>query len=292
MADVGSGAFIYEVDEGWGRLPTGCELGWVAAVACDAADRVYLYSRGDLPMIVLDSSGTFVSAWGLELLEDAHGLLIDAEQTLWCTERETHCVRRCTTEGKLLQTLGSPHRPGDPGAPFNLPTDVGRDSTGCIYVSDGYGNARVHKYSADGNWLLSWGEAGTGPGQFDLPHCVRVDADDRVLVADRGNNRIQIFNTQGRHQDSWTDLLQPDTIHIDGDGTIYVAELEQRVSILDRQGQVLARWGSGRRIDAPGEFLGCPHGICTDSRGDLYVCEVQTDGRFQKFIRKQGKATA
>lgn len=289
---VGSGDFVYEVETGWGALPAGIELGWVAAVACDQRDRVYVYSRSDLPMIVFDRAGAFVSSWGLEFLEDAHGLFVDGpsadgEQTLWCTERETHCVRRCTTEGKLLMTLGTPHRAGAEGEPFNLPTDLAIDSQGCLYVTDGYGNARVHKYDPAGNRLFSWGEPGTGPGQFDLPHCVRVDAADRVLVADRSNNRIQIFDTEGRYQDEWGDLRQPDTIHIDGDGILYIAELEQRISILDGDGKLLSRWGRGERVDEPGEFLGCPHGICTDSRGDLYVSEVQTDGRFQKFVRRR-----
>lgn len=289
LTEVGAGAFTYQVDPDWGALPPNYQLGWVAAVACDAEDRVYVYSRSDLPMVVLDRSGVFLSAWGLEFLEDAHGLFIDAEQTLWCTERETHCVRHCSTNGKLLGTVGTPHRAGSGQAPFDLPTDAAMDSQGCLYVSDGYGNARIHKFAPDGTLLLSWGEPGTGPGQFDLPHCVRIDADDRVLVADRGNNRIQIFDTDGRFQQEWGDFRQPDTMHIDKDGVIYVAELEQRISIIDAQGSLLARWGAGQRIDAPGEFLGCPHGICVDSRGDLYVSEVQTDGRFQKFIRQQNK---
>ncbi len=287
MAKVGSGAFTYDVEEGWGQLPEGIALGWVAAVACDSDDRVYVYSRSDLPMIIFDRDGTFVSTWGIEFLEDAHGLFIDGDDNLWCTERETHCVRRCTVAGDLLMTIGTPHKAGATGEPFNLPTDLGVDSLGCLYVTDGYGNARVHKYSPQGDHLFSFGEPGSDPGQFDLPHCVRVDADDRVLVADRTNNRIQIFDTDGRYLQQWGDLRQPDTIHIDAEGVIYVAELEQRVSILDSSGDVLARWGCGERVDRPGEFLGCPHGIWTDSRGDLYVSEVQTDGRFQKFVRSQ-----
>ena len=286
MVSVGSGAFTYDVVEGWGELPEGIELGWVAAVACDRDDRVYIYSRSDLPMIVLDRDGTFVSAWGLEFLEDAHGLFIDTDQTLWCTERDTHCVRRCTRDGNLLMTIGTPHEAGNAGEPFNLPTDLAIDSQGCLYITDGYGNARVHKYSPEGECLLSWGEPGDRPGQFDLPHCVRIDADDRVLVADRGNNRIQIFDTKGRFQQQWNDLRHPDTIHIDAEGVIYVAELDQRVSILDQRGQLLARWGRGEHIDELGEFLGCPHGIWADSHGDLYISEVQTDGRFQKFVRR------
>lgn len=284
---VGSGQFVYDVDVGWGALPAGVSLGWVAAVACDSRDRVYLYSRSDLPMVVFDRDGGFRAAWGLEFLEDAHGIFIDGDDIVWCVERQTHCVRKCTADGKLLATIGTPHVAGAPGVPFNLPTDIAFDSAGCIYVADGYGNARVHKYAPDGQLILSWGAPGAGPGQFDLPHCVRVDADDRVLVADRANNRIQIFDTGGRYQGEWGGLHHPDTIHIDADGVVYVAELDQRVSILNLQGEVLARWGRGERVAEPGEFLGCPHGIWTDSGGDLYVSEVQTDGRFQKFVRRR-----
>ncbi len=160
------------------------------------------------------------------------------------------------------------------------------DSTGAIYVSDGYGNSRVHKYTAAGELIKSWGSPGSGPGQFDLPHCVRVDRHDRVLVADRSNNRIQFFDTEGNYLTEWGGLNHPDTIHIDEHDVVYVAELDQRISILTLEGELLARWGRGERVDEPGEFLGCPHGIWTDSRGDLYVAEVQTDQRFQKFVRQ------
>ena len=107
------------------------------------------------------------------------------------------------------------------------------------------------------------------------------------MVCDRGNNRIQFFDTEGNYLSEWNDVVQPDTIHIDEDGIVYVAELEQRVSIFNLEGDLLCRWGKGERLDEPGEFLGCPHGIWTDSNGDLYVSEVQTDQRVQKFIRRR-----
>ena len=283
---VGAGEFTYEFQEGWGPLPDDIALGWVAAIGVDSQDRIYIYSRGETPMVVFDREGNFLSSWGQGLLEDAHGIFIDGDDVIWCVERETHCVRKVTTEGELLETLGTPHQEGEEGKPFRLPTDVGFDSAGNIYVTDGYGNARVHKYNPAGELLFSWGSAGTGAGEFDLPHCVRVDADDRVLVADRSNNRIQIFDTEGRFVEEWGDFTHPDTIHIDRDGIVYVAELDQRVSILTLQGELLARWGRGERTETAGEFRGCPHGIWTDSRGDIYVGEVQTDGRYQKFVRQ------
>ena len=284
---VGTGDFTYEVAEGWGAYPEGWKLGWIAAVAVDSRDRVYVYNRSEHPLIILDRDGEFADSWAEDILVDAHGILIDADDQVFCVEREDHCMRQFSADGELVMTLGTPGKMGDAGEPFRLPTDIAFDSKGDMYISDGYDNSRIHKYTGGGERLKSWGTPGTGPGEFDLPHCVRVDPDDRVLVCDRSNNRVQIFDTEGAYLTEWGDLNQPDTIHIDEDGIVYIAELEQRVSILNLGGELLCRWGKGERLDEPGEFLGCPHGIWTDSNGDLYVSEVQTDQRLQKFIRQR-----
>ena len=284
---VGTGDFTYEVAEDWGTYPDGWQLGWVAAVAVDSRDRVYIYNRSEHPLVILDRDGTFAASWAEDVLVDAHGILIDADDQVFCVEREDHCMRKFNADGELMMTLGTPGEMGDVGEPFRLPTDIAFDSKGDMYISDGYGNSRIHKYTGDGEHIKSWGMPGTGPGEFDLPHCVRLDPADRVLVCDRSNNRVQIFDTDGGYLTAWGDLNQPDTIHIDADGIVYIAELDQRVSILNLGGELLSRWGQGERLDEPGEFLGCPHGIWTDSNGDLYVSEVQTDQRVQKFIRQR-----
>jgi DNA-binding beta-propeller fold protein YncE len=284
---VGTGDFTYEVAEGWGSFPEGWKLGWIAAVAVDSRDRVYLYNRSEHPLVVLDRDGSFSSSWAEDILLDAHGILIDERDHVFCVEREIHCMRRFSPAGELTMTLGTPRKQGAEGEPFRQPTDIAFDSKGDMYISDGYDNARVHKFTADGEHIKSWGSPGAGPGQFDTPHCVRVDRNDRVLVCDRSNNRVQIFDTEGEFLSEWGNLNQPDTIHIDQDDIVYIAELDQRVSILSLEGELLCRWGKGERLDAPGEFRGCPHGIWTDSRGDLYVSEVQTDQRVQKFIRQR-----
>ena len=284
---VGSGDFTYEVAEGWGSLPEGWKLGWIAGVAVDSKDRVYLYNRSEHPLIILERDGSFSASWAEDTLLDAHGILIDGRDQVFCVERETHCMRKFSPDGELLMTLGNPGVQGEEGEPFRLPTDIAFDSKGDMYITDGYDNARVHKFTPDGERIKSWGSPGTGAGEFQLPHCVRVDRNDRVLVCDRANNRIQIFDTEGEFITEWGDLRQPDTIHIDGD-IVYVAELEQRVGIWSLEGELLCRWGKGERVeDEPGEFRGCPHGIWTDSRGDLYVSEVQTDQRVQKFVRQR-----
>jgi DNA-binding beta-propeller fold protein YncE len=283
----GSGAHTYRVQEDWARLPDGWKFGWIPAVAVDSQDRVYVYSRSERPMVVFDREGNFLASWGEDILKDAHGIFIDAQDHVYCVERQTHCMRKFTSDGRLLMTLGTPGQEGADGQPFRLPTDIAFDSKGDMYISDGYGNARVHKYTAQGQWIRSWGRPGAGPGEFNLPHCVRVDRHDRVLVADRSNNRIQFFDTDGNYLMEWTGLNHPDTIFIDEDDIVYVAELDQRVSILTLEGRRLTDWGRGVKSETPGEFRACPHGIWADSRGDLYVSEVQTDGRIQKFIRQR-----
>ena len=285
---VGGGDFVYEFEEGWGCLPEEISLGWVAAVAVDSLDRVYVYSRSDNPVVVFDREGNFLCSWGQDLLQDAHGIYIEADDTIWCVERETHCVRKVTTDGMLLMTIGTPNQEGErEGEPFRLPTDIGFDAEGHIYVSDGYGNACIHKYSPDGKLMKSWGTPGDGPGEFNLPHCVWVDPRNRVMVADRANNRIQFFTLNGEYIEEWGDFLQPDTIYIDANDIVYIAELDQRITILTLDGEVLSQWGNKRGSEVPGEFYACPHGIWGDSHGDLYVGEVQADGRLQKFIRQK-----
>ncbi|RKU20091.1 hypothetical protein C6501_00440 [Candidatus Poribacteria bacterium] len=283
----GQGTHQYTVQKDWWTLPDGYEFGWIPAVAVDSQDRVYVYSRSEHPMIVFDRDGNFLTSWGDDILKDAHGIFIDTEDNIYCVERETHVMHKFTTEGALLMTLGTMDKPGAEGEPFNLPTDFALGPDGEMFISDGYGNARIHKYSPDGELIKSWGKPGTGPGEFDLPHCVRVDPRNRVMVADRSNNRIQFFTLDGEYIEEWGDLLQPDTIFIDEDDLVYIAELDQRVTIMTLDGEVVSQWGSERGSTVPGEFLACPHGIWVDSHGDIYVGEVQADARLQKYIRQR-----
>ena len=282
----GSGKYTYEYAEGWGKLPSGWEWGWIPAIACDSKDYVYVYSRSAHPLVIFDRHGNFLDSWGEDVLEDAHGIYIDADDNVYCTERETHCIRKFNARGELVMTIGTPHQQGaNDGDPFRLPTDLAIASNGDLFIADGYGNARVHKYTADGQHLLSWGKWGTGPGQFELSHCVRIK-NDEVWICDRTNNRIQIFDLNGAFLSEWPGLKHPDTIYFDPyDDVVYIAELDQQVSIYTTDRQLLAQWGGGVKSNKPGEFTACPHGIWADSRGDLYVGEVQDDGRLHKYVR-------
>ena len=283
----GQGTHQYKVQENWWKLPDGYEFGWIPAVAVDSQDRVYVYSRSEHPMVVFDRDGNFLTSWGENILKDAHGIFIDAEDNIYCTERETHVVHKFTTGGDPLMTLGTMDKPGADGEPFNRPTDLALGPDGEMFISDGYGNARIHKFSPGGELIKSWGKQGTGPGEFDLPHCVRVDPRNRLMVADRENNRIQFFTLDGEYIEEWDSLLQPDTIFIDDDQLVYIAELQQRVTIMTLDGDVVSQWDSDRGSTVPGEFYACPHGIWLDSHGDIYVGEVQADARLQKYIRQR-----
>ena len=283
----GAGSHTYEVQEDWWQLPEGWNFGWIPAVGVDSQDRVYVYSRSEHPMVVFDREGNFLASWGDDVLVDAHGIFIDTEDNIYCVDRDAHIMHKFTSDGELLMSVGNQGQPGEDGEPFNLPTDLALAPNGEMFISDGYGNARVHKYSPDGELIMSWGTPGTGPGEFDLPHCVRVDPRNRVMVADRSNNRIQFFTLDGEYIEEWGGLKHPDTIYIDEDDIVYIAEMDQHLTIMTLDGEVITQWGSERGNEVPGLFYACPHGIWVDSHGDMYMSEVQADGRLQKFIRQR-----
>jgi DNA-binding beta-propeller fold protein YncE len=284
-----SSKYIFQPVNNWGKLPEGWTWGWIPSVACDSQDRVYIFSRSEHHLIVFDHEGNFLDSWGEGILKDAHGIYVDAGDNVYCTENNNHCIYKFNRYGELVMTLATSATSAEKeGDPFNQPTDVAIDSKGDMFVSDGYTNRRVHKFSRDGKLLFSWGEHGTGPGQFALPHCVRIDRYDRVWVCDRENNRIQIFDTDGNYLSERTGLKRPAAIYFDPDkDVVYIAELDYQVSIYTLDGELIAQWGGGRSSDKPGEFLGCPHGIWMDSRGALYVSEVGVEGRLQKFVRQE-----
>ena len=281
---IGSGDYTYEFVPDWPRLPAGWNLHEVAGVAVDAQDRVYVFHRGEHPLIIFERDGSLATTFerAPAYLEYAHGLYVEPDGTMYATDNLHHMVYKLTADGEVLLTLGNYDQGSPDGQPFNKPTDAVRAPSGDIYVSDGYGQNRVHRFAADGTHIRSWGEPGIGPGQFDLPHSIWA-TDERVYVADRENGRIQIFTPDAEYLDEWTGFLQPCDLYVDEHGIMYVPELQGRVSIVDLDGNVLARLG-GERSQAPGAFW-APHGAWTDSRGDLYVSEVLEGTRLQKFAR-------
>ncbi len=292
MATVGSGKYTYEIVEGWGSLPEGWELGQTAIVT-DSLDRVYLFNRSDHPLIVLDREGHFLTSWGEGVLTDAHGMYIDSDDNIYLPVKNNHVVLKYDSQGNLLMTLGTRDQPSDTGwsgnisdtvqraaGPFNRPTDVALTPEGDMYISDGYGNARVHKFTAGGELLFSWGEPGkTEQGEFHVPHGVWVHTDRRVFVADRENNRIQIFDPDGNFLTEWRGFSRPCDIYIDQDEVLFIPELDAFMSVVSIEGEVLARWLGPADAGA--------HAIWLDSRGDLYINQNLEGQRLLKY-RKVG----
>jgi DNA-binding beta-propeller fold protein YncE len=288
---VAQETLTYRVLDEWGTLPDGWRYLEATAVAVDSKDRVYVFNRGEHPVIVFDRDGRFLRSWGEGLFSRAHGITIGPDDSLWLTDDGNHTIRQFTPEGKLLLTIGAAGRPADPhsGKPFNRPTHVALcPHTGDIYISDGYGNSRVHKYDPKGRHLLSWGEPGTDPGCFNVPHNMATDGDGYVYVADRENHRVQVFDANGRYQGQLNNLHRPCGLFADrrNGGRLYVGELPShlavnaavpnigaRVSIVTLKGGLVARVGDRFAGEKPGQFV-APHGVAVDSRGDVYVAEV------------------
>jgi hypothetical protein len=337
---IGTHKLEYEVIEGWEQMPEGWSFVEVAGVACDSRDRVYVFNRGAHPIIVFDKEGRFLNAWGEGEFVGPHGIFIDRNDHLWLADDKDHTVHKYSADGKRLMTLGQSGKPADTGykigvspvlraaGPFHRVTNVAVLPDGDMYIADGYGNARVHKYSKEGKLLFSWGEPGRGPGQFILPHGIGVDSAGLVYVCDRENSRVQIFTPEGEYLREWTFLNRPYDIFIDEQDMMHIAEggfhnymmkrsegplpaHDQtmiyppcghspiaRVTVCDPDGKIAAQVG-GENPVLPGNFV-APHGIWADKRGDLYVGEVVVNAgavkrmaplkpaAFQKFRRRAG----
>ena len=240
-------------------------------------------------MMVFDADGNFLDSWGEGVFTNAHGLTLGPDDTLYCTDDGGHTVRQCTLDGKVLMTIGVPGEPAEPygGHPFNRCTHVALDpKTGDLYISDGYQNARIHKYSPDGKLLFSWGSPGTDPGEFNIPHNIATDRDGYVYVADRESHRVQIFDSNGRFETQWNNLHRPCALYISEEQHVYIGELGwglpvnrnhpnlgPRITVMNTRGERLARIGQmGWGLEL-GQFM-APHGICVDSGKNLYVAEV------------------
>ncbi len=190
-------------------MPDGWKFGRVSAVTVDSAGQVYVFQRGPKadPIVVFDAKGKYLRSWGRGMFGNAHGMRVDRQGNVWVTDNGDHQVMKFTREGKLLLTLGKKKQPATDDQTFNRPTDIAfAPATGEFYVSDGYGNSRVVKFSADGKYLTSWGKRGAGPGEFNTPHSIGTDSRGRVYVSDRENNRIQIFDAGGKFLKQWTHL--------------------------------------------------------------------------------------
>ena len=292
MTTVGSGNFKYELVQDWPKLPAGEKLGTVSSAATDSQDRVYVFQRKDPPVMVFDRDGNFLNSWGMGAITDPHGINI-VDDIVYVTDRSDHVALRFTLDGKPLQVIGERgvfsdtgcEKPGDlcPRAAglFNYCTELSTSPSGDLYVSDGYRNARVHRFSKDGTLINSWGHPGKeAPGEFHLVHSLLVDPEGKVYVSDRTNRRVQIFSPEGEFITMWTGMGGPDNIVRDSEGIFYIAAQAaesgaDHVSIWDGDGTALARWP-----------IRHAHGLEVDAHGDIYL-GLTIDQSVDKYVRQR-----
>jgi hypothetical protein len=298
---VGNGKYTYKVHEDWARPPAGMEVR-ACAVSVDSQDRVYCFNRNaEHPIVIFDRDGNFLSSWGAGMFTFPHAIRIVQENgrdVVWLCDEHHQQFQKFTTDGKLLQTIGEKGARSDTGVaeddfssaawkkvthgggPFNLPTDIAFAPDGSMFMTDGYGNARVHKFSPEAKYQFSWGEPGNGAGQFNLPHGVWIDRRGRVLIADRENDRVQVFDQEGKLLEVWpTELIGPAFFYIDDDDIVYIPEHNGgMISILTLDGERLARWGDG-------PINRSCHGIWVDSHSDLYVVQPGEWGRVRRVVK-------
>ena len=213
---LGSGNYTYTPVENWGNFPDEVILGDVAGIAIDANDQVYLFNRGQHPVVVLSQNGELLRTWGHGIFTNPHGASIGPDQCIYLTDNFDHTVRKFSLTGELLMELGTPGISSGfmSGKPFCKCTHSTISPSGDIFVSDGYNNACIHHYNPKGKYIKSWGQAGAGPGQFNLPHNICCDTDGWIYVADRENSRIQIFDTLGNFETQINNMHRPSGLAI------------------------------------------------------------------------------
>ena len=289
----GTAPFIYQIDGNeWGNIPDDWTLKEATSVAVNSIDEIIVFNRGTKPIMIFDIDGNLLRSWGENIFTNAHGISVDSFDNIYCVDSGDNTVRKFTSSGELIYQIGKEGERAEKmsGLPFAVPTQVAVDEeNNDIYVADGYSNAKVHKYNQDGEYLFSWGESGTGEGQFNIVHNISTDRNGLVYVADRENHRIQIFDSDGKYIDQWINLSRAACLYIDKRGNediFYVGEyfsgiasndtgkdLGPRISIFDKTGKLLSRLGVESYGPGVGRFYS-PHGISVDSKGNIYVAEV------------------
>ncbi len=288
----------YRVDPAWPVASASVEPGEITGVAVDRDSRVWVLGLCRPPVRLYDAQGNFLRGWGTGELVFGHQLRLDREGNVWVVDGLQHCVHKFAPEGRRLLTIGTPGEAGEDATHFNQPTDVAITADGDIFVADGYINARVAHFRGDGRFVKAWGSRGSRPGQFSLVHAIAADSRGRLLVADRNNARIQLFDKQGQFLGQWCNIVVPwglwvtpeDDVWVcgsspagwrDNDFALATPPHDQLLVRFDRDGRVRQLW-SVPVGDRPGQ-LNWVHAIAADVDGNLY-CGDYRGKRVQKFV--------
>ncbi len=295
----------YELDNEWPQLPKTFPFSQVSAVGVDSSQNIFILQRtgrewlDTLPDSLISSNtiflldketGKVLNSWGADLFIMPHGLTVDEKNNVWITDVALNEVFKFSHNGELLLKLGEAKIAGNDSAHFNLPTDVAIAHDGSFYVSDGYGNSRIIKFSKEGNYLFEWGKKGTGHGQFNIPHCISLDSHGNVFVADRENNRIQEFDMNGSFLKEWKNnqakvlysLAVDKTDNIFAVDEIYIKDSLPKgddIIQLDSGLNLITRFG---RSDSSGDTSALFHDIAVDKEGNIYVANI-LGHKVQKF---------
>jgi DNA-binding beta-propeller fold protein YncE len=275
----------YRAVENWAKLPDGLNLGECSGVAVDKSDNVWVFNRGSHPVIEFDRNGKMLQAWNDVPVKSSHGIRVDPEGNIWLIDVAGHKVLKMSPSGHVLMVLGAVGgATGDQNAKyaFNRPTNVGFGADGSFFITDGYGNSRIAKYTKDGEYITQWGSKGTGDNQFNIVHDIAIDKAGKLYIADRENDRIQIFDQSGKFLGKWPNLGAAwGLVYIPGDNAFFLSDgANDQIIKLDANGKILGKLGSHGK--GPGK-LHYPHSLAVDSTGALYVAEV-LNWRVQKFV--------
>jgi sugar lactone lactonase YvrE len=283
LASATQAAETYELDRDYSaKLPEGLQFGSVPGIAFDSQENLIVSHRGPRPILVYDKSGKLIHMFGDDELTAVHGTRVDADDNIWVTDHRNHTVIKYSPAGKVLMLLGKRDVKGEDAQTFNRPTDVAFGKDGDFFVSDGYGNNRVVKFRKDGTFVKAWGTKGKAEGEFTLPHCVQIDAQGQLHVADRENDRVQVFTQDGQFVRKYGGFA-PFGLFIAPDQTLFVADGRAHKCLhTTLEGKVLGEWGS--QGTEPGQF-NLPHGIAVDRQGRIYVGDIEGK-RLQRFTRK------
>lgn len=267
------------------KTPTESNFVNPTGVAVDSKGFVYVLTLGTNNLMVFDSNGNYIKSLAQGMLITPHGLRIDKEDNIWITDLDQHIILKLDVNGHLLMVLGQRNTTGEYSKElsiglFNKPADIAFGSNGDIFVADGYGNSRIVKFDKNGKYIKAWGVKGTANGEFDNPHNIIIDNQDRIYVADRNNLRVQIFDKEGKHLKNWSHVGKPWGLTITNDQTIYLGEgTHGKVFKLDLDGNILGEYSNHGKEE--GQVLGA-HGMAVDNNGFLYITEV-FNWRVEKF---------